>query len=226
MTGGQQPGGRFAITNMPLRTLVLVAYAAFPFGRVVGIPAWAADERYDIVADADGSPKDFAPLLQTLLRDRFGMRAHSETRPVAAYGLTVVRSDGRLGPQLRPSAFQNCDDAAAVRKARESRAPDEPVACGGSVGRERILAGGMTINALANGLASLLDRPVVNRTNLTGRFDIKVEYSAPDASDQSNDPNRVNIFTALQEQLGLRLQPENVPMEVLVVDELRRPTEN
>jgi uncharacterized protein (TIGR03435 family) len=86
---------------------------------------------------------------------------------------------------------------------------------------------GMRISTLANAIASLLDRPVVDRTGLTGRFDFDLEYTATsDLANLADAADRVSIFTAIQEQLGLRLQAEDVPLEVLVIDAIERPTEN
>lgn len=220
---GRRPDG-FVVTATRVSDLVQIAHDTFSFGRIVGLPDWASDERYDVVAKTVGELKDVRVLLQVLLRDRFSMRSHTEERRMPAYVLTVLRSDGRLGPRLSPAAV-NCDDAEAIQNARANRAPGEPV-CGGASGRNRIWFNGMRIGSVANALASLLNRPVIDRTGLTGRFDVLVEYAAPDVPDPTDPSDRVSLFTALQEQLGLRLQPEEVPMQVLVVDSIARPTEN
>jgi uncharacterized protein (TIGR03435 family) len=221
---GRRPDGFVATATTP-RTLVTMAYERFPFGRIVGLPDWTNDERYDVSVKVPGELKDFRELLQALLRDRFNLRSHSEVRPVPAYLLVMARSDGRLGPRLTPESV-NCDDPEAVRKARENKAPGEPL-CNGVAGRNRIWMRGMRIGSLANSIASLLDRPVIDRTGLTGRYDFDLEYLAvsgvPDPSDTSG---RVSIFTAVQEQLGLRLQSEDVPLEILVIDRIDRPTQN
>ena len=221
-SGGPQPGGRYSVTNAPLRSLILSAYDTFQFGRIFGMPDWA-DERYDINAKAAGDVEDFGPLLRALLRDRFGFRAHTETRPVPSYVLTVLRTDGRLGPRMRSSTV-DCNDAQAVKKAREARQPGQLPPCGGGVTSQRIAVCAMSVNSLANILGSLLQRPVVNRTGLTTRFDVELDYLPPGTVADSQADNRVSIFTALQEQLGLRLQPEDLPFEVLIIDSVDRPT--
>ena len=220
---GRRPDG-FVVTAITSRSLVEMAHDTFSFGRIVGLPGWTSDEKYDVVAKTDGELKDVRVLLQALLRDRFSMKSHTEERRMPAYVLTVLSPDGRLGPRLKPAAV-NCDDAEAVQKARAIRAPGEPV-CGGTSGRNRIWVSGMGIGTLASALASLVNRPVVDRTGLPGRFDVLLEYSAPDLPDPADPSGRVSLFTAIQEQLGLRLQPEDVPMEVLVVDSIARPTDN
>ena len=220
---GMRPDG-FVVTATRPRDLVEMAYDTFSFGRIVGLPAWTSDERYDVLAKTVGELTDFRVLLQALLRDRFSMRSHTEDRLMPAYVLTVLRPDGRLGPRLNPAAV-NCDDAEGVQKARANKAPGVPV-CGGTSGRNRIWFSGMRIASLANALSSLLNRPVIDRTALAGRFDLLVEYSAPDIPDPTDAADRVSLFTALQEQLGLRLQPEEVPLNVLVVDSIARPTDN
>jgi uncharacterized protein (TIGR03435 family) len=202
-----------------------LAYDTFIFGRIVGIPPWADLERYDISAKTEAPLNDLRILLRTLLRDRFTFRAHTETRAAPAFLLTLARPNQPLGPKLQPTTV-NCDDAEAVRKARETKPAGAPL-CGGVSGRNRIWMSGMRISTLANAIASLLDRPVVDRTGLTGRFDFDLEYTATsDLANLADAADRVSIFTAIQEQLGLRLQAEDVPLEVLVIDAIERPTEN
>jgi len=220
---GRRPDG-FVVTAARPRDLVGIAYDTFNFGRIVGLPAWTSDERYDVVAKTTGELKDVRVLLQALLRDRFAMRSHTEVRQVPSYVLTMLHQDGRPGPRLKPAAV-NCDDAEAVEKARATKATGAPL-CNGVSGRNRIWFSGMRIGSVANALASLLNRPVIDRTGLIGRFDVDVEYAAPDVPDPADASDRVSVFTALQEQLGLRLQPEDVPMEVLIVDSIARPTDN
>ena len=220
---GRRPDG-FVVTAITPRGLVEMAHDTFSFGRIVGLPAWTADEKYDVVAKTAAELKDVRVLLQALLRDRFNMRSHTEERRMPAYVLTVLRPDNKLGPRLNPAAV-NCDDAEAVQKARASKAPGAPL-CNGVSGRNRIWFSGMRISTVANALASLLSRPVSDRTGLSGRFDVLLEYAAPDVPEPTDPADRVSLFTALQEQLGLRLQPEDVPMEVLVVDSIDRPTDN
>ena len=220
---GRRPDG-FVVTATRLSDLVGLAHDTFIFGRIVGLPAWTSEERYDVVAKTGGELKDYRVLLQALLRDRFGMRWHTEVRRVPSYVLTMLHPDGRLGPRLKPAAV-TCDDAQAVEKARATKAPGAPL-CNGVSGRNRIWFSGMRLGSVANALASLLNRPVIDRTGLTGRFDVDVEYVAPDVPDPTDASGPVSVFTALQEQLGLRLQPEDVPMEVLIVDSIARPTDN
>lgn len=223
MGQGTRPDG-FVVTAITPGVLIGVAHDTYTFGRILGTPAWADAERYDVSAKVEGALKDIRVLLQSILRDGFKMRSHTETRPVPAFLLTLARADRQLGPKLHDAAV-DCDDGEAIRKVRENKPAGAPL-CNGVSGRTRIWMSGMRLGSLANALASLLGRPVIDRTNLVGRFDFDLEYTSTAEIGNGDPADRVSIFTAIQEQLGLRLQADNVPLEVLVIDALERPAEN
>jgi uncharacterized protein (TIGR03435 family) len=241
-----QPGGRFTATNVPLRELIRAAYQVQNF-QIVGAPRWGESERFDIVAKAEndfpqgpptGAPGPLQYMLQSLLAERFKLKAHRETREMPVYELVMARSDGRTGPKLVPSST----DCAAVAAARRGGGPPGPPAlapgqrmqCGMRIGPGTISAGGMSLAMFANGIAPMVGRVILDRTGLTGNFDIDLEWT-PDRMPQGGpppggpdlppiDPNGPSIFTAVQEQLGLRLESTRGPVDVLVVDSVEPPT--
>ena len=231
---GFQPGGRFRATNMTLRGVVAAAYGTpepLPLFRVLEGPGWIDSDRFDIeaLAGSEFAETQSRPgwtvrgelMLRTLLADRFKLIARQEMRDVSAYALVMARSDGRLGQQLRPSS-DDCQNAV-------------PIPCGGfgSTPPNRLSARHLTIDQFARYIMlNAVNRPVVNRTGLTGNFSLELDYTrslAPAAPAGANDPppdSSTSIFTALQEQLGLRLQPITLPLEVVIIDRVERPTEN
>jgi uncharacterized protein (TIGR03435 family) len=224
--GGQR--GRFMAVNTTVLTLIMNAYPFETF-RVIGAPGWATSERYDVSALVEGEPdlQQRQAMLQRLLADRFNLAAHTETRPMQTYALVLARSDGRLGPQLKPWTV-DCD---ALRKSA-SAAPPSPrtgadfaivVPCGMRGSRGAYAAGGYPIDAFARSLSSELSAPVTDRTGLKGDFEILLRWN-PDPSLPGADPALPSLFTAVEEQLGLKLEPRREPAEVLVIDRIERPT--
>jgi uncharacterized protein (TIGR03435 family) len=205
------------------------------------MPDWAETEKFDIDASADGTPApaDIVLMLQSLLADRFGLATHRERRPMPVYSL-VAEEAGQLGPRLR----LHTDDSGCVplleslgRGIPDPTQPLPPPACGGWSGSPNLgrLAGqSVTMEMLGQALARQLDRPVVDRTNLSGPFDLEIEWmphmpvsaAAQEILDRFPDQDRPSIFTAVQEQLGLRLAPDMAPLEVLVIDHVERPSAN
>jgi len=218
--GGLLPGGVYTANNQTVVGLLMGAYRTTP-DRIVGAPGLIETERYDIRARATGdiAPAQLPAMLQGLLRTRFNLRAHPETRPVPVYALVTARPDKTLGPRMQPASV-DCADPKAIEAARQQAAGTR-IVCGGQTGSGQLLFGGMSANALAQALAAAAGRPVLNQTGLTGRFDIQLEWSPVLGA-----ADGVSIFTAVQEQLGLRLESTSAPMEVLVIDGIDRPTGN
>lgn len=240
---GLQPGGRFNAVNVPLWDLIRQAFAV-QRTQIVGAPDWTETARYDIVAKAEseiprggpGSP--IGPMnfmLQDLLEDRFKLRAHRETREMPIYALVLARNDRKPGAGLIASSV----DCAAMR-GRGARGgpppgpppPGERPACGMRMGPNQVIAGGVPLASLTQVLSQFAQRIVVDRTGLEGNFDIDLSFT-PDRMPQgtppgvplpSIDPNGPSLFTALQEQLGLKLESERAPVEVVVIDHVERPT--
>ena len=227
-----QPGGRVVAENVPLRALIQAAYQLQGF-QVLGGPSWLDTDRFDIAAKAVGNPgpNEMLPMLRTLLAARFKLAVHTDTREQPTYALTLSRSDGKLGSRLRASDA-NC--AAAARNALPTRPdPNRPPPCGDfRMSAGRLTATGMSMERLALRLSERLNRPVQDRTALGGVFDLDIGYSPeqlqqpgpPGVNAGPADPSAPSIFTALQEQLGLKLEPARGPVEVLVVDSVERPT--
>jgi uncharacterized protein (TIGR03435 family) len=223
-----EPGGRFIAVNVPLTFLFPQLYPV-PSGRIEGRPSWLGTHGFDITAKADGDPsrEQMLEMLRSLLRDRFKLVVHYETREEDTFALVVADREGRLGPQLRRIDVDCTARAAAAGPARPV-APLPPAgngapACRTSHFNGSLTSGGMTIAALANALQSRATRPVVDKTGLTGHFEVTLKYfdGLPE-SRRIND--EVDFFTAVREQLGLRFEPQRSPVRVLVIDRIERPT--
>jgi uncharacterized protein (TIGR03435 family) len=200
------------VVNRPLESLVRSAYG-MPFFRIIGMPAWANEERFDIVAKAARPITDSERqlMLRSLLIDRFGLKTHVEQREHTVYVMTRIRADA-LGPGLKPRT--DCAGPAAKCVSGGSAIP--------SAGRLSLSA--TTIEGLANGLvASVLERTVVNESKLEGHFDVELSWR-PDTA--GADDTRPSFFTAVEEQLGMKLTAQRRPVDVLVIDSLERPRPN
>ena len=239
---GPGPGGRFVAVNVTLRQLV-----AFAFGvsnsqsemLVIGGPAWVDEQRFDVEAVAPGGaipPGQAGPMVRTLLEQRFQLRGHRETTERPIYHLRLDRADRRLGPMLRPT-LTDCDARRAARAAGTAPPPPpvQPAApvqdpatirprCGLRQGPGRFAGDGVTAAQLADPLAAFAGRMVVDRTELPGSFDIDLEWTpetrtADAATAQAPAPRELpGLFTALREQLGLRLEDARGPVDVVRID--------
>jgi len=229
------PGGRAVVTNTPLRRLILTAYDLFP-QQLVGGPGWLDSDRFDIVAQTSenlgptvpGGPPGRAQLmLQRLLAERFKLAVHTETRELPVYELTLARTDGRLGPRISAA---NIDCVALMIAAGRGTGPMPPPSqCGGSGGSGRISMHGAIMPMFARDLSRLTGRVVQDRTSLTGGFDFDLEF-APESGSASETSapagNAASLFTALEEQLGLKLRSTRAIVDVVVIDRVEYPTEN
>lgn len=247
------PPGRFTATNIPLKVLVTNAYQ-LSFFEVVGGPGWVSTDRFDISATApDGAPPDQTrAMVRTLLKERFKLVVHKETREMPLYALVKAREDGRLGPSIKPSTTdcgpirsERATALAAAAKARGGRvavppppAPNEPVVCGMRVGGRgggtlTYRAGNITMAALAGALRTYVGREVIDRTGLSGEFDFDLQFAQPQITGQTDTgiplaplDDAASVFAALQEQLGLKLESTYGPVELMVIDSAERPTED
>ena len=211
-----QPGGGFTATNQSLRRLVAAAYS-LPLDRVIGGPDWLDSERYDIAAKG-GDQANEQRSLQALLRDRFSLVLRTEQRNYPAYHLVTATTDGKTGPRLRPARVdcRNAETRAAAAAAGVDAG--KPPACGILQRPGRILAGSVPLDMIVGYLGT--GRPVLNRTGLKGQFDVDLEW-APTA-----DSDGVSIFTAVREQLGLRLESASTVLDVIIIERAERPTPN
>jgi uncharacterized protein (TIGR03435 family) len=203
-------GSSYRGVNVSLMRVVRLAYS--PIQEFAGQSGWMDTERFDVLAKAEGNPtrQQLQLMLRTLLADRFKLVVHKETREKPAFALVLARPDGKLGPSLRPSDV-DCSPA------NRDRAPQG--ACGFRAGPGLISSRSATMGMLAAELI-LIGRLVVDRTGLTGSYDLDLRWT-PDEFETSSE-----LITALREQLGLKLEAIRAPMEVIVVDKAERPSEN
>jgi uncharacterized protein (TIGR03435 family) len=177
-------------------------------------------------------------MMQRLLAERFGLVVHTESRELPVYALTVARSDGRLGPRIQP-ATTDClalmTQAPGGVPALSPRLPDGRPACGITRdGNGNVMAGGTTMTMLAiSMLTGPAGRLVIDRTGLTGAYDFDFAFASDPTPGAPRPPGaatgvdeRPGLFTALEEQLGLKLQATRAPIDVTVIDRVTPPTEN
>lgn len=230
-----QPGGRFRAVNVTVRQLLPRAYGVQDF-QIVGGPPWINSDRFDIEAKADAAAtaESVAAMLRNLLIERFKLTVHRETRDLPIYALVMARSDGRLGPKLSRSKV-DCDAVAEEAVARGGAPP--PVKAGEappcSIGFTAI--GLMSVRSkpmtdVVRVLSQLTQHVVVDGTGISGGVDFDLSWTpdqVPAGTDLPGaDPNGPSIFTAAQEQLGLKLESRKAPLEALVVAGIEAPTEN
>ena len=218
--------GRFAM-RAPLRVLIQNAYQLLQDAQVVGGPSWLTSDRFDIVATVPGNPpqEQIQLMLRALLADRFKLVVHTETRELPIYALVPAGRDGKLGARIRPATF----GCVAARGRAKGAPPPPPESCVVSFRPGNITARGVSLVYLVDHLARLVNRAVIDQTGLEGEFDLDLEWTPdqwkPGVPQQSEiTPIGPSLFTALQEQLGLRLEATRGPVQVLVVDSAERPT--
>ena len=236
------PGaGRVDVVNMPLRGLIQAAYTV-PANQLDNVPQWVSETRIDIVAKADpsASVQQLRAMLQPLLVERFKLAFHHEQRERDVYAL-VVAKPGTLGPNLKPGV--DCAARADVpRNTLPAPAPGQPQECGIiPAGPGRIVAKGLRMNGfvalLSLAAAALGSRQVIDETGLAGGYDIALTYT-PEALSAAAlaqrqggapalaagvDPNGPNLFQALQDQLGLKLESRKIPLDIMVIDHVEPP---
>ena len=224
-TGGSMrslPDGTFMMTGLPMRSVMRFA-SPVQVSEVVGLPDWVETERYDITAKppAGSTREQRDEMWRMMFADRTKLSAHVEEQERNGFALVLARSDGRLGPQIKP-ASPDCNPRPGSRLSDELR-----TRCGGIFGQGVIRFAITTMDTLALQLSSLAGGQVENRTGLQGFYEVELKFSQPhpgDAADAGDDAP--GIFTAVQEQLGLKLQPAKMKLPILVVDHIERPSEN
>jgi uncharacterized protein (TIGR03435 family) len=236
-------GGRFQAPNSSLRDLIRVAYDLEDL-QIVGGPGWMATDRFAVeaTAGATATAAEALVMLRTLLADRFKLSARPEKRQ--AQGFILVTSGRERGRDLRPMGAE----CAPMKPPAGLPAPPPPPpppggpgaatplgpdvrlrpTCGSMLMPGALSARGMTMEQLAIYLSRTLRRPVIDNTKLSGVFDIDLFFQ-PDVQVPPSLPipaDAPSMFAALQEQLGLKLESQRVPSDVLVIDRVERPTEN
>jgi uncharacterized protein (TIGR03435 family) len=233
--------GRFTATNVTLRMLLKNAYGLQDF-QMSGGPSWIDSDRFDLVSKADGNATfdEVRLMVRTLLEDRFKLNAHTETRTLPVYAMVIARSDGRVGGELR-KAGNECRPVTLWPGAPPPPPPPPGPPIGGRTQCPSMLVQGnvsardLTMERLAGLLSSWVNRFVLDRTALSGSFDFDLHW-APDRrpvafnnlppSPVPVDPDGPSLFTALREQLGLKLDSQRRPVDILVIDHVERPAED
>jgi uncharacterized protein (TIGR03435 family) len=233
----RQPGGRLTATNMPLRPMITYAYQIAGY-QLVGGPGWMDGARYDVVAKMEGNPPAVAPgagvdpmqlALQHLLADRFKLKVHHESRDMDIYALVMLKP-GSPGPQLKPTTQDCAAAAAAAARGAPLTGPNAPF-CGAGVGPGTMRFGGLPVSQIARTLSILAGRFVADRTGLSGSWDFTLKF-APEQRGQAPggtppiDSDLPSFFTAVQEQLGLKLESTKGPVDVVVVDSIEEPKDD
>jgi uncharacterized protein (TIGR03435 family) len=232
--------------NAPVRLLMQNAYEVQAF-QILDGPAWINSEYYDIDAKTDGnvSRAQTFLMLQSLLEDRFGLKIHRETRDLPVYSLVAAKGGSKLPSWKEGSCVESAPDgllqSASGRVPPPGGGPPALAPCGGlrvmlDVSGAKMLGGKIAMAEFARTLSMTLGRTVIDKTGLTGLYDVKLDFvpdeataalppPPPDAA-TALDARNPSILTALQEQLGLRLESTKDPVEVLVVDHVARPATN
>ena len=241
-----QGGVQFRCPAATLEHLISMAFrfadAAVPRSRIVDGPEWIATSQFEISARLSAAVEQarlsqhIPGLLRPLLEDRFRLKTHIERRPLPVYALVAAAKDRRPGPQLREVAT-SCAPVPSEMAARMPARPsqNDKVCWGGNFQSDRIHAGAITMHALAEHLtnARLTDRIVLDRTDFSGYFELELRWSPAPASAGTGpaaapspllDPP--SLFAAVQEQLGLTLEPRTELMDVLVIDQIEQPVPN
>ena len=224
-----QPGGVMSAINVTARQIVTFAYS-MQNSRVEGGPDWLDTVRYDVKAKADdaATPPQMLLMLRTLLADRFALVMHLEARDTPVFALVRARADGRLGSQIR-AASVDCDAVrAAVARGAAPVASDGRPVCAGRARPGSITAGAVAMDELARNMSRLVGRTIVDRTGLQGRYDFDLTF-LPDTDlttpANGGTPDVPSLYVALEEQLGLKLETQRAPVDVLIIDSIKRPAE-
>ena len=239
--GVQIRAEQFEATRYPLRALIALAHGVT---RIEGAPDWTQTENYDIRAKAPkpSSRQEMLQMLQTLLAERFHLRAHREVRTMDIYGLVFARPDNSLGPTLHRVTV-DCETNRITEGVDPGIFPrDARLPCGQISVRTALAAGpalntqrhsAVTIHRLAETLSGGVGRPVFDRTGLAGTFDVELSFvrempSVPGITfpPAAQPPQGVSLRDAIKQQLGLDLRSERGPVEFFVIDAIRQPDPN
>jgi uncharacterized protein (TIGR03435 family) len=218
------PGGRLHGERITFQQLVTVAYDLQKH-QVTSSLTWLGAERYDLEATAGhpaGEP-ELRLMLQTLIADQFHLRFHRETREMTIYNLVQAKNGVASGKTIHESPSGDCGKMTTPNPAQARST--EPTACGGeSVTAGNIVGHRTTLDELATNLAIMVERLVINKTGLEGSYDLTLTWT-PDQV-RGTDDNGLSLFTAVKEQLGLKLEAGRGPVDVLVVDSAQKPSEH
>lgn len=247
----RQAGGRFRTVNIPIQGLITFAYRLQGYQLIADkLPDWARNDRWDIIAKFEGDPPPVSTAagadhmmlaMRTLLADRFKLKLRRETREMDIYALVMARPGGKPGPGLKQN--NECRDMAAARTQQEPgaqpqgpprRADGTPILCGFQAGPGFFRLNSSSMSQFGVGISGRVGRQVVDRTGLAGDWSFELTFAPPantpppppGANVPTPDPNAPDLFTAVQEQLGLKLEASKGPVEVYVIEGIERPTED
>jgi uncharacterized protein (TIGR03435 family) len=211
----------YSATNVSLKRLLEDAYG-IKEDLVFGLPGWANSARFDVrakIVEPDVevlrklSRQQRRSMIQQFLRDSFQLKAHTETKVLPLYEMILVKD----GPKFKESAPEGSP---------EDKSPNGVERGGVTVYNTELTAHAVSLAILANMLGDRLHRTVADKTGLTGKYDLLLEWAPEDDQDASSESSAAPFFTALQEQLGLKLQPSKGPVDTLVVDHVEMPSED
>ena len=208
-SGFQTRGHRVIVLNETVESMMVFAYGVQP-RQIAGAPGWVSTDHYDVSGfpDADGVPdvKQFRSMVRKVLGERFHLQMHEEQREMPVYALRVAKGGAKLAKAANPVENQ----------------PDQ-TGNDGAVSDYRFTNNSMT--EFASFLQFEMDRPVLDETGLAGRYDFELKWTRDTARQVETDTGP-GMFTAVQEQLGLRMEATREPAKVLVIDRLERPSAN
>jgi uncharacterized protein (TIGR03435 family) len=228
------PSGRVTMTNVTVKRMIQNAYQ-LQDQQIAGGPSWIVSEHFDIVANsevANLSPQDRWMMVRALLKDRFKLKMHAERREQSVFALVLSRRDGQLGEHLQKS---NTDCKLPVAPRTGPIDLSVPNQCGVLMGGPgRMNFRGVTMETLAAQLSGRVGRSVVDRSGLEGRYDLDVEFAPQPVRSDGSDPSlgdrpasdAPSIYTALTEQLGLKLESQKQQVDVTVIDRIEKPVED
>jgi uncharacterized protein (TIGR03435 family) len=230
------PDGTYTATNISILNLLPLAWPAEGF-EYRNLPDWARRDRYDVTVKPPpgASPAQIQEMWRTLFKHRLKLEARNEVREGPIYALVLARADGRLGPQLKTSPHDCAALAAAASAAPVVSGPTPPSAeevmatCGSLFLPGRVFIGGTLLSTFARSLSSSVGRIVEDRTGLQGYYALTLTTTViprPGADAAPDAGAAPSIFTALEEQLGLKLEPATKLLQTVVIDHIEPPTEN
>lgn len=243
-----ESGGRFHYAQTNVLNLLGIAYRPSGPGSlgndhidVSHAGDWVSAARFAIEARASDPPSGWGtdpvvqPYLRAMLQDRFKLKVHFEKRDLPVYWMVLSKSDGSLGPRLKRTGDLDCADIARLRRENPAAIPPPPpggiTACAVRLGGDNLLASFVSMDLFAGALRGSVGAPVINHTNLPGVYAVEVHFTTNAAAVRATDTSGSmsewpTIFTAAQDQLGLRLERHTELQDVLVVDHIEPPTED
>jgi len=223
------PDGTEMMVNQPVRGF-LASGAPVPVRDVVGYPDWVMNERYDITAKPpEGYDRSRSrEMMRNMLIDRMKLAGHVEEREQNTFALVFARKDEQFGPGLQPSTANCARTPGTPPPTGPPENPDFKTGCFMRMGPGMIEGGAMSLDSLGFSLGGLAGGLVNNRTGLTGLYRVSLTFKPQNrlSTDRAAGDDAPDIFTAIQEQLGLKLQSEKTMVPVFVIDHIERPTEN